>query len=159
MVNDLILLFEVHQPYRISRKINEYLSLPRKIRPEELEHIYFDDSINKEIFERVYKKCYRPATQILIDTAKKSKENNKTFKVSFSFSGIFLEQAQNYVPDFLDLINKLIDLDAIELIAQTYFHSLVSLFESHDEFIEQVKMQVEKIQELFGIKPQVFENT
>jgi alpha-amylase len=159
MVNDLILLFEVHQPYRISRKINEYLSLPRKIHPEELEHIYFDDSINKEIFERVYKKCYRPATQILIDIAKKSKENNKTFKVSFSFSGIFLEQAQNYVPDFLDLINKLIDLDAIELIAQTYFHSLVSLFESHDEFIEQVKMQVEKIQELFGIKPQVFENT
>ncbi len=159
MVNDLVLVFEVHQPYRLNRRINENLNLPRKIRAEELEHIYFDDSINREIFNRVYKKCYKPATQILINIAKKSKEYNNTFKVSFSFSGIFLEQAQVYVPEFLNLINKLIDLNAVELIAQTYFHSLVSLFKSHDEFIEQVRMQTEKIQELFGMKPQVFENT
>lgn len=159
MVNDLVIIFEVHQPYRLSRKINERLNLLRKITPEELQHFYFDETTNREIFERVYLKCYRPATQILINLAKKSKEEGHNFKVAFSFSGIFLEQAQIYAPEFLSLVNKLIDLDATELIAQTYFHSLVSLFKSHDEFIEQIKMHIEKVQEIFGVKPQIFENT
>ncbi len=159
MVNDLVIIFEVHQPYRISRKINEKLNLLRKISPEELEHLYFDETTNREIFERVYSKCYKPATQILINLAKKSKEEGRSFKIAFSFSGIFLEQAQSYTPDFLNLINELIDLNAAELIAQTYFHSLVSLFKSHDEFIEQIKMHIKIIQEIFGIRPQIFENT
>ncbi|MEM3833105.1 MAG: DUF5752 family protein [Thermoprotei archaeon] len=159
MVNDLVVIFEVHQPYRISRKINEKLNLLRKISLEELEHLYFDRTLNKEIFERVYSKCYRPATQILINLAKKSREEGHSFKIAFSFSGIFLEQAQFYTPDFINLINKLIDFNAAELITQTYFHSLASLFKSHDEFIEQIKMHIEKIQEIFGIRPQIFENT
>ncbi|MCW1291747.1 MAG: alpha-amylase, partial [Candidatus Rehaiarchaeum fermentans] len=71
--------FQVHQPWRLKRK---YIF---DSDPE-----IFDIEKNKEIFTRVANKCYIPATKLLIKLAKKYPE----FKVSFSFTGTFFEQAE-----------------------------------------------------------------
>jgi len=54
--------FEVHQPFRIRK---DFLWNPM-YRGEVLSK-YFDDSLNKEVFERVKRKCYIPATKIILE--------------------------------------------------------------------------------------------
>ena len=60
------------------------------------------------------------------------------FKVAFSISGIFIEQAEKYSPQVMKLLRKLAaQTDQVELLAETYYHSLSSLF-SPAEFRDQV---------------------
>lgn len=148
--------FQVHQPRRL-----------REIDPlrfvggyhEDLEKAYFNDGLNSLIFNRAANNCYFPATEIILSNIKKFKDTSRPFKVSFSFSGTFLDQCMMFRPDLIDLFRRLVDTGCVELLGETYYHSLASLYEVRDEFKEQVLMQRNKIQELFGVKPTTFRNT
>jgi len=80
------------------------------------------------------------------------------FKVSFSLSGIVLEQLEKYNPEVLELFKKLAKTGAVEFLNETYYHSLSFLF-SRKEFKEEVKLHQKKIKELFGETPTTFRNT
>jgi alpha-amylase len=80
------------------------------------------------------------------------------FKISFSFSGIFLHQAETYYPEVLESFQKLVKTGQVEILSETYYHSLSFLY-SKKEFKKQVLMHKKKIQELFGVTPKVFRNT
>lgn len=84
----------------------------------------------------------------------------KPFKVSFSFSGTFLEQCERWNPDLLDLFSQVINTGYVELIGQTYYHSLASL-NTHDssEILEQIEMHRQALKDLFNYVPETFENT
>lgn len=138
--------FQVHQP----RRLRNYSVFDIKKNQE-----YFDDEKNKEIALKVARKCYLPMNRMLLDLIKKHKGD---FKVSFSISGIALEQFEEYSPDVLQSFKDLADTGCVEFLAETYYHSLSFLY-NQKEFREQVQMHREKIKELFGYTPQVFRNT
>lgn len=138
--------FQVHQPYRI--KNYRFFNMGS-------DHYYYDEYLNKSIVERVAQKSYLPMNQLLLDLIKK---HGKDFKVSFSITGLALEQFEQYTPEVLDSFRKLADTGQVEFLAETYAHSLAAL-KSDEEFQSQVEMHSEKIQQLFDVKPVTFRNT
>jgi len=142
--------FQVHQPYRL-----------RKYSIFDIGHSsnYFEDNSetdlnNKRILRKVADKCYLPANKVMMDLIKKHPE----FKVSYSFSGVVLDQFEEFYPEVLTSFQELVDTGNVELLDETYYHSLAFLY-SKDEFKQQVRMHREKIRKLFGFAPQVFRNT
>ncbi len=120
---------------------------------------YFNDQSgtsldNKAIVEKVARKCYLPANATLLENIK----NNPDFKVSFSISGIALEQFEKFKPEVIDSFKALVDTGNVELLSETYYHSLSSIY-SEEEFVNQVKLHRKKIRDLFGVTPTVFRNT
>ncbi len=104
---------------------------------------------------KVAEKCYLPTNQMLLDLINEYGEN---FKVSFSISGTALDQFEQYAPDVLDSFKRLVDTGSVEILSETYPHSLVSLV-SEKEFRRQVKLHKDKVKALFGVTPKVFRNT
>lgn len=147
----ICLYFQVHQPYRL----NECSFFKD---PEETDH--FDGPPrfrNKDVFEKVAKKCYLPATKMFLSLLKKY----PFFRVSFSLSGIFLEQCEEfprYGKKIIALFQKIAQTGRAEFLGETYFHSLSFLY-SKEEYAEQITMHSAKIHRLFGVTPKVFRNT
>lgn len=138
--------FQVHQPYRLrDMRITD-------VGKGDIE--YFDEEKNAAIFRKVAEKCYLPANKKILKLLKKYPD----FHVSYSLSGVFLEQCEEYGPDVLASFQKLAETGKVEFLAETYYHSLSSL-SSTEEFCEQVCKHVETIQRLFGQKPKIFRNT
>ena len=135
------LYFQVHQPYRL-RRYSVFDNDP----------FYFDNDANKAIFEKVANKCYRPATQKILDLVKR---HQGRFKVAYSISGVALEQFEAWAPDVIDLFQQLKETGACEFLAETSHHSL-SFLSSREEFIEQVSIHHNLVKRLFGYEPQVF---
>jgi alpha-amylase len=104
---------------------------------------------------RVADKSYLPTNALLLDLID---EYGSAFKVSFSISGIAIEQMKLYAPDALESFKKLAKTGNVEFLAETYAHSLASL-KSREEFEKQVKMHSDLIEETFGVKPTTFRNT
>ena len=144
MMTYISLSFEVHQPYRLNR------GFPYQGGE------YFDEKLNRSTFNKISEKCYRPATEIILD---RLDEHKNEFKVAFSISGVFLEQCEMYDPDLLELFKNLAETKNVEFLCQTYYHSLSSLYEDKDEFIDQVEMHFRTIRDLIGYTPTFFENS
>ncbi|MEA1929320.1 MAG: glycoside hydrolase family 57 protein [Patescibacteria group bacterium] len=121
-------------------------------------HYFNDDSEadtnNRKIVHKVAEKCYLPTNQVLLDLLNKHPE----FKATFSLSGVFLEQLEEYAPEVLESFRKLIKTGRVELLAETYYHSLAYLY-SLDEFRRQVRLHRRKIIDLFDYEPEVFRHT
>lgn len=80
------------------------------------------------------------------------------FKVSFSITGTWLEQAEKWAPELIDTIRSMVESGQVEIVGETYYHSL-SFFDNQTEFETQVKMHTDKIKQLFGVTPKAFRNT
>ncbi len=145
-MKSICLYFQVHQPYRL--RTYRFFDIGKN-------HDYFDDYANRFILQQVSEKCYLPANKILLDLIK---QYNKKFKVSFSISGVALEQFEKYAPEILKSFQELAKTGCVEFLAETYAHSLASL-KSKKEFGEQVRTHAKKIETLFGVKPKTFRNT
>ena len=152
------LCFEVHQPLRLKKNFF-WDNFALKEGVPNLREFYFDDSENRRIFERVSDKCYLPANAVILECIRMHEGSDRPFKVAYSFSGIFLEQCRAYRPEVLDSFVKLVETGGVEVMGQTYYHSLASLYEDKSEFFEQVKMHKELIWDIFGLYPTTFENT
>lgn len=142
----LCLFFEVHQPFRLKRY---------RIFDIGKDHYYYDDYMNESQMRKVANNCYIPANRLLLDLIK---EHPNNFKVSFSISGIALDQFELYAPEVLESFRELARTGSVEFLAETYSHSLISLA-SKEEFKQQVSHHCKRIEELFGMKPKVFRNT
>ncbi len=142
--------FQVHQPYRVKR----YRVFDIGADAEYFNDRSQSDLNNRRILEKVAAKSYIPATKLLLALM----ERHPEFKVSFSFSGIALEQLERYAPEALDLFKRVIDTGRAEVLAETYYHSL-AFFYSQAEFERQVARHRELIRRLFGVWPRVFRNT
>jgi alpha-amylase len=158
-MTDIVLVFEVHQPHRLRRKVFWENKVFKRLKKEELFDYYFDNEADKEIFRRAARKCYYPANQILLDLIDSHKSERRHVKVSFSVSGVFLEQCEMFEKDLLESFKQLAETRNVEFLDQTYYHSISSLYPEKNEFIEEVKLHRETIKSLFGFEPTVFENT
>lgn len=152
-MSSICLYFHVHQPYRI-----------KKYRVFDIGHDseYFsasDDSNlnNKQILQKVATKCYLPTNKILLTLL----QQHPQFCVSFSITGVVLEQLKLFSPQALKSFQDLVESGRVEIVAETYYHSLSFLY-SPAEFESQVKLHNAKIADVFGKKAsqtKAFRNT
>lgn len=138
--------FQVHQPFRL-----------RRYSVFDTDPFYFDNKANQEICEKVANKCYRPATRKILELVRR---HEGRFRVSYSISGVALEQFQLWCPDVIELLQQLGNTPggACEFLGETSHHSLSFLF-SREEFSEQVALHDAQIEKLFNVKPHIFRNT
>ncbi len=141
------LYFQVHQPYRLSRDY-DFFHIGR-------DHTYEDESLNRHIIREVANQCYLPANEILLD---RLKHHDGRFRVGFSISGTAIEQFRMYAPEVISSFRKLVDTGCVEMLNETYYHSLAFLFD-RDEFRHQVLAHRKLVEELFGRTPTCFRNT
>ncbi|MBI1767042.1 MAG: alpha-amylase [Bacteroidetes bacterium] len=138
--------FQVHQPFRLKHydcfKIGH-------------DHFYEDEKSNKEILDRVSRKCYLPSNYTMLSLIDKHQGD---FKIAYSLSGTVIEQMEKYRPDVLRSFQALTETGCVEFLSETYYHSLSFLY-SKNEFVRQVKKHREKIKEHFNQEPTVFRNT
>jgi alpha-amylase len=158
-LTDIVFVFEVHQPHRLRRNLFWEGKVFRRLKKENLFNYYFDNDVDREIFKRAARKCYYPSNQILLDQIDKHRKAKRQVKVSFSVSGVYLEQCEMFDTDLLETFKQLAETGCVEFLNQTYYHSISSLYPEKDEFIEQVKMHRQTVKDLLGYAPQVFENT
>ncbi len=147
----ICLYLHIHQPWRVRgysifdvAVSNNYFSDPD----------YNSKQSNERIFRKVAAKSYIPTFDLL----EKNLAAHKGFKFSLSITGVWLEQAETWMPELITRLKKMVDTGRVELVAETYYHSM-SFFYSVDEFKDQVKKQVETFKRIFGVTPKVFRNT
>ncbi|MBO7186043.1 MAG: glycoside hydrolase family 57 protein [Alistipes sp.] len=138
--------FQVHQPWRL--KTYRFFNMGN-------DHNYLDDFTNRAIMQKVARECYLPMNALLLSLIE---ENKGAFKCSFSITGSAVEQFKAYAPEVLESFKRLADTGCVEFLAETYSHSLSSLF-SVDEFKQEVKLHTQMLKEEFGVKPTAFRNT
>jgi len=138
--------FQVHQPFRL-----------RDYRFHEIgtNHDYEDAEKNEAILNKVADKCYIPANKKMLELIQRT---NGKFRISYSISGVALEQFEMWRPDVIDSFRALVDTGCVEILSETYYHSLSFLY-SKAEFHRQVRRHAQKVHEFFGVYPQVFRNT
>jgi alpha-amylase len=130
-----------------------------RLKHEHLAEHLLDNGLNKFVFDRAAKKCYYPTIDTLLDNLDIFKKEKRKFKFALNISGIWTEQCEKWQPDLLEHLKQLAESRSVEFLGSTYFHSLASLFKSHDEFVEQVNSQNQLMKDLLGVKPKVFINT
>jgi alpha-amylase len=138
--------FQVHQPYRL-RNYSYFDS--------GTDHHYFDVDKNRAILRKVSEKCYLPTNKLILELIRRYQG---AFKVSYSITGVAIEQMQEYMPEVLDSFIELSETGCVEFISETYYHSLSALY-NIDEFKAQVKMHTDLMQKHFKQTPQIFRNT
>ena len=149
--------FQVHQPWRL--KEHSLFDIGS-------DHNYFnhqgDGNLNNVwVLNKVAQKCYLPTNELLLELLNSHPE----FKVSYSFSGVFLEQIEQHAPEVLESFKKLVNTGQVEVLSETFHHSLSFLY-SVKEFRRQVRMhkKLTNVDEIgfgtkqcitnrFGIKP------
>ncbi len=146
-MRSICLHFQVHQPYRL--RTYRFFDIGSN-------HQYYDEYQNRTIIKRVVERSYLPMNKLLMDLIK---EYGAAFKVSFSISGMAIEQFKQYTPEVLESFQKLAKTGNVEFLAETYSHSLASLLKDPEEFKSQVKKHADTIEELFGRRPTAFRNT
>ena len=138
--------FQIHQPYRLRRYTVFDLGQ---------NSFYEDDDRNCDMLLYAARACYLPMNDVLLKCIAK---HGKAFKVSFSISGIALEQFEQYAPEVIESFQALAATGCVEFLGETYSHSLACIY-SKDEFARQIALHSAKIHHLFGKKPRVFRNT
>lgn len=146
----IVLYLHVHQPYRIKH----YTVFDAGTDSPYFDAPYDDRRSNERIAHKVADKSYIPTNKKLLELL----ERHPEFKLSMSITGTVLEQLQQWAPGALKSFQELVATGRVEIVAETYHHSL-AFFYSLAEFEAQVTMHKEKVQELFGVTPQVFRNT
>lgn len=146
----VVLYLHVHQPWRVQ---------PYSVFDTGWRHDYFDQpsssqTDNAAIMQKVADKSYRPMNALL----EKLLDTHPDFKLSLSITGTFIDQALKWTPDVIDSFRRLVDTGRVEIVGETYQHSL-AFFYSQDEFERQVTQHAEKIRELFGVEITAFRNT
>ncbi|MCE2929447.1 MAG: glycoside hydrolase family 57 protein [Candidatus Caenarcaniphilales bacterium] len=138
--------FQVHQPKRLRKytifDINN-------------SHFYEDEEANAGIMRKVASKCYLPTNQMMLDLIKM---HEGRFRISYSISGVAIEQMKKYSPETLDSFRRLVDTGCVEILSETYYHSL-SFLKSTEEFKKQIQQHRDLIKQEFGYDTNVFRNT
>ena len=136
--------FQVHQPPRL-----------RRYSVFDSESNYFDTRRNGQILEKVARKCYLPATKLILELVQQFEGQ---FRVAYSLTGCVVEQFKKHCPQMITLLEQLAETGCVEFLNETYYHSLAFIY-SRDEFQAQIDLHAKLMENLFGQRPRVFRNT
>lgn len=141
----ICLYFQVHQPRRLTHF--RFFDIDTTT-------CYFNDQMNYSVLQKGATHCYLPANQLILRLIRAFPD----IKVTFSLSGLVLEQLELYAPEVTDSFRMLAETGSVEFLSETYYHSLSFLAGRH-EFETQVAQHRDIIERLLGVRPKVFRNT
>ena len=141
----LNLYFQVHQPRRL--RALSFFDIGKGLP-------VFDDELNGLIIRRIAKNCYQPSNEMFLDLIRRFPGTRLTFSVS----GVALEQLAAYAPEVIASFRELASTGAVEFLGETYYHSLACVSDP-DGFRLQVEQHRQAMEHYFGIRPSVFRNT
>ena len=150
-MRSIVLYLHMHQPWRLKHY---------SIFSVDHDHDYWTEkdwyagTNNERIFKKVADKSYRP----MLARLEKCINTYAGFKFSLSITGTFLDQAEKWAPDIIETLKRLVKSGRVEIVAETYYHSL-AFFYDREEFEAQVEAHQNRIYELFGVKSKVYRNT
>ena len=81
--------FQVHQPFRLRNY--SFFDIGSN-------HFYEDEEKNLAVLNKVAEKCYLRTNKKMLELIHR---HNGKFKISYSLSGMFIEQCEKYRPDVL----------------------------------------------------------
>ena len=142
----ICLYFEIHQIIHLKRY--RFFDIGN-------DHYYFDDLTNEEIITRIARQSYIPTARVLLDLLNSP---DYDFHCAIAISGTAIDQLQNYVPEFIELLRKLADTGKVEFLASTFSHGLSSL-QDPAEFERQARTHRSIVKRLFGVESKVMYNT
>lgn len=186
----LCLYFELHQPFRLNlpSNIDELetelqMELQKEIDNQNIEKkidfkIDFADFIvgpsgdnpeflygNEIIFDKICRVSYLPGLTFWLQILEKL----PNLKLTLGLSGTFLEQMESskFRIEIVEIVKKMLKTGRMELLAETYYHSITSLFENienpneleKNEFARQIKLHTSLLQRIFDYTPTSFRNT
>ncbi len=137
--------FQAHQPFRI--KNSSFFDLGNM-------PAFINDHSNKYYLRQVLFNAYSPSIKLMRELVR---TYDAEFKFSFSLTGTLIEQLIDFYPGTYKRFRQFIRESTIEMISETYYHSL-AFFYSNPEFLLQVIKQKKLIAGQFGKKTTVFRN-
>ncbi|HOD18392.1 MAG TPA: glycoside hydrolase family 57 protein [Candidatus Cloacimonadota bacterium] len=143
---NIVFYFQVHQPFRLKHFNVMDIGTGSG---------YFDDNLNRSVMRKVADKCYLPMNNLLLELIRKYEGR---FRIAYSITGTAIEQFKLYAPEVLASFQELMATDCVEMIGETYYHSLSFLYDTN-EFLDQVQLHRELMQKEFGCKTVTFRNT
>lgn len=150
MSKAIVLYLHVHQPYRV----RHYTIFDAGRKHDYFDAPFDDRTSNQRILQKVAEKSYLPTNERLL----KLLQQHPEFRLSLSITGTVLEQLEKWSPEALRSFQKLTETGRVEIVGETYHHSL-AFFYSRSEFEIQVQMHRDIVQRLFGLTPTAFRNT
>lgn len=145
-MKNICLYFEVDRPLRLKRY--RFFNMGK-------DHEYLDEFANRSVMEEAAARCYLPMNALLLELIERYEG---AFKVSFSLTGLVVEQFKRYAPQVLEGFKALAKTGCVEFVTETYSHSLSSL-ESEVAFREEVARNRDMLHREFGCESRAFANT
>lgn len=142
----ICLHFHAHQPYRLKKY--RFFNIGQ-------EHFYADDQVNKENLHHVSHSSYAPLNAVLMEM---KEQYGDAFKASIGLSGLLAQQLKESEAAVYDTFRRATNDGTIEIVGETYSHSLASLGD-RQEFERQVKKQQALIKKDFKQTAKTFRNT
>ena len=142
----ICLYFEIHQIIHLKRY--RFFDIG-------IDHYYYDDYENEHSITDIAERSYMPALETLLDMIK---QGNGYFKVTFSISGVGMEQLEMHAPQVIAKLQEINETGCAEFLAEPYSHGLSSLA-NEESFAADVKKQCDKMKDYFGKRPTILRNS
>ncbi len=145
MKRAVTLYFNLHQPWCL----RPYCVVDMAVR-----HDYIDAARSQQLFHQQATCSYLPMTELLLQLCQHQAE----FALSLHLSGPFLEQAQQFCPPLIAMLQQLVATGRVELVASPYYYG-ASFFYNQSEFTAQIQRHQHTIEQLFRVKMHVVAHT
>ena len=142
----ICLYFEIHQIIHLKRY--RFFDIG-------IDHYYYDDYENERSITDIAERSYMTALETLLDMIK---QGNGYFKVTFSISGVGMEQLEMHAPQVIAKLQEINETGCAEFLAEPYSHGLSSLA-NEESFAADVKKQCDKMKDYFGKRPTILRNS
>ena len=136
----------MHVPYRLKRY--RFFDIGH-------DHYYYDDIQTEEHLQWLVHTSYMPLCNTLSHMIKLSKGK---FHCAIAVSGATLEMFEQFAPEMIDALKELAATKCVEFMAVPYSYSIASEY-NEQEFKQQLKLQSDLINTLFGQKAATVWNT
>ncbi|MBQ0035210.1 MAG: glycoside hydrolase family 57 protein [Bacteroidales bacterium] len=138
--------FQMHAPYRLKRY--RFFDIGQ-------DHYYYDDMQTEDQISWLAQNSYMPLLGTVREMVSLSRGK---FHCGVAVSGITLQLCQQFAPEVIDVMKELAATKAVEFVCVPYSHSLAYEYDM-DEFVLQLKMSAQIIEEVLGQKPVTVWNT
>jgi len=146
-MKNICLFFQIHHPF--SFRTFRFFDIGES-------KSYYDEwRIEREIQDAATK-YYLPTNNYFLKLILQNKGN---LKLSFNISGSALDQFLMYAPQLITSFMQLAETGQVEFTGSTDSHSIASLSDKKNEFIQSIKLSQERTEYYFGQKPKLFVNT
>ncbi|NNE46709.1 MAG: glycosyltransferase [Rhodothermales bacterium] len=148
-VENVLVYTLIHQPRRLRLPA---ASIPLGKGPDGWAEHLFDHEMNERYFRKVATTCYYPAARRFTELAEQG------FKMAIGFSLSFVEQAERWDPELLDVFRKLVQSDNVEPVATNPRHGFELLWDV-ERFMDGMRESADRLEEVFGVRPVVADTT